>query len=291
MKESLVIVLIAIGMQFNAWSQDEINNYKYVIVPNQFEFLSSKDQYQINSLTKFLFNKYGYTAFLEDDELPEDLKRNRCLALRADVNKVKGGFLKTKIQISLLNCENKVVADSKVGETREKKFEDAYNLALRDAFQTFQNFSYAYQPNSIVVAKNSPNATVKVGKSDQTAAQMEIQRLKEEVKSLKNTDRTDVAQVEKQLVKVESAPNQIKKETSATSAQTVKDLLYAQPLPNGFQIVDTEPKKVMILLNTNMQDTFLVKGKDAMVYKKGDTWIYESYDGDSLQSKTLNLKF
>ena len=45
-------------------------------------------------------------------------------------------------------------------------------------------------------------------------------------------------------------------------------MLYAQPIEGGFQIVDTEPKKVMILLNTDLPDTYIVKGKDAIVHKK-----------------------
>ncbi|TXD82291.1 hypothetical protein ESY86_14770 [Subsaximicrobium wynnwilliamsii] len=291
MKKSVLILIIAICTQFTAWSQEQINAYKYVLIPNQFEFLSAKDQYQINSLTKFLFNKYGYTAFLEDEELPEDLKRDRCLALKADVNKVSGGFLKTKLQMSLLDCNNKVVAASKVGETREKKYEVAYNLALREAFETFQNFDYAYQPTSDSNSKMDDTKADVAAIKDQKAAKKEIERLKNEVESLKNKEREAVSQVEKQVIKAESKTEVMPSAPKNTIVEDTADLLYAQPLDNGYQIVDTEPKKVMILLNTGVQNTFLVKGKDAIVYKRGNTWVYESYETEKLETKTLNLKF
>lgn len=291
MKKSVLIVVIAICTQFSAWSQEQINAYKYIIIPNQFEFLSSKDQYQINSLTKFLFNKYGYTAFLEDETLPADLKRDRCLALKADVHKVSGGFLKTKIQISLLDCNNEVIADSKIGETREKKYEDAYNLAVREAFETFQNFDYNYEPSSKSNSLADEANTVVAITKDQKTAEKEIERLKNEVKSLKDKEREAVSQVEKEVVKATAETEALPAASKTTIVEDTADLLYAQPIANGYQIVDTEPKKVMILLNTGAQNTFLVKDKDAIVYKKGNTWIYESYETDKLETKTLNLKF
>ena len=62
-------------------------------------------------------------------------------------------------------------------------------------------------------------------------------------------------------------------------------------LENGFQIVDTQPKKVMILLNTGTPDVFIVKGKDAIVYKKNGSWIYALNSGNDLKLSDINLKF
>src|SRR5690606_25059413 len=101
------------------------------------DFLKEKDQYQINSITKFLFNKYGYTAFMQDEDLPEDLRNNKCLGLTVDVVK-ENALLKTKLRIDLRDCNGTVIQSSKIGETREKEYAKAYNYALRDAFETFQ---------------------------------------------------------------------------------------------------------------------------------------------------------
>ena len=42
-----------------AFSQTNLNNYKYVIVPKKYDFLKEEDQFRLNGLTKFLFEKYG----------------------------------------------------------------------------------------------------------------------------------------------------------------------------------------------------------------------------------------
>ena len=69
------------------FSQESINDYKYIIVPSQFEFQKSEDSYQLNSLTKFLFNKAGYIAVLSTDNFPDDLAMNRCMALTSKLKK------------------------------------------------------------------------------------------------------------------------------------------------------------------------------------------------------------
>ena len=51
-------------------------------MPNNFEFVNSNDKYQTSSLTKFLFNKHGFKAFIADEILPNDVANNRCLVLQ-----------------------------------------------------------------------------------------------------------------------------------------------------------------------------------------------------------------
>jgi hypothetical protein len=75
------------------------------------------------------------------------------------------------------------------------------------------------------------------------------------------------------------------------STSVKEDMLYAQPITNGFQIVDTQPKKVMILLDTGTPDVFIVKGEDSIVYKKEGFWVYAVNSGENLQLSVLNLKF
>ena len=164
MKQIFLILSLSFLFTFNASSQDEIvniediNKYKYVIIPLRYDIFKKADQYQINSLTKFLFNKYGYTAYFENDTFPDDLYQNRCLALKADVVKVKGGFLTIKVKFNLLDCNNQIVVSSKVGKTREKEFKTAYNMAVRGAFESFQFHNYKYESDTSVATLSSNNS-------------------------------------------------------------------------------------------------------------------------------------
>ena len=43
-----------------SFSQNELNPYKYIIVPKKFNSIKGEeDKYQLNSLTEFLFDKQG----------------------------------------------------------------------------------------------------------------------------------------------------------------------------------------------------------------------------------------
>jgi hypothetical protein len=298
MTRLLYILIFFIGFQTQMNAQASINDYKYIIVPKQLDFLSSQDQYQTSSLTKFLFNKYGYTAFFED-ELPAELSQNRCLGLRSDIKKTKG-FLVTRLQINLVDCNGNIVMSSQEGETKVKEYKKAYQLAIRDAFVTFQFFDYKYVPNEKVLASGNTNTNSSEAK--------EIEKLKKEVEALKEKEKQDAlrlkakeSQIAEQHEKAKNTANEAANEAVIDASKELfgvevvesvkEDMLYAQPIENGFQIVDTQPKKVMILLNTGTPNVFIVKGKDAVVYLKDGAWIYALNTGEDLNLSNLNLKF
>ena len=126
-----------------ALSQKTVNSYKYVLVPNQFNFQKSADSYRINSLTKFLFTKAGYTTLVSNEVFPEDLAKNRCLALSVLINK-SASMLRTKLNIQLVDCNNSVVFTTKEGQSREKEYQKAYHEAIRNAFTDIQELNYSY---------------------------------------------------------------------------------------------------------------------------------------------------
>ena len=277
MTKVFFVVSFLLGSVFYSFSQENINDYKYVIIPNQYSFVSSPDQYQLNSLTKFLFDKYGYTAFLQSEELPQDLRNNRCLALYVDVKKLSA-FLKTKLQIELKNCDGVLVSLSKEGETREKEYSKAYNLALRDAFETYQSFNYKYKPSDKNLAKESTSVV-------NTNNEAEIERLQEELKLLKE---------EKNIVEVVISEEKSKKVEPIIQEVKVKEdnlSLYAQATNNGFQVVDNTPKVVMILLKTSKENTFIVKGENAIVYEEDGFWYISKNDGVKVSVERLDIKF
>jgi len=293
MKKIGIIILMLLLLQFRAISQNNINNYKYIIVPTTYSFFNEEDKFQINSLTKFLFNKYGYNAFLQNETLPQDLINDRCLALYTNVIEEKGLF-KTKLKIDLKDCGGNLVMSSKVGETREKDFAKAYNLALRDAFETFQNLDYQYVPNNkaattemeqqaampVMAQKEEP---VSENKQETVAANANKQVLNEGNKAAVETAGTAAVLADKPTMEI--------KETRVEVVEKSSNVLYAQPIENGFQVVDTTPKIVMILLETGKTNVFAVKGQNAIVYEEDGSWYMSKNDGDKVSVEVLNIKF
>ena len=88
-------------------SAQELADYKYIVIPQKFEFQDEPGQYDLNALTRFLFIKYGFNAYMENEALPADLNASGCNTLyaRADIS----GFLSTKALITLVNCRGKEV--------------------------------------------------------------------------------------------------------------------------------------------------------------------------------------
>ena len=102
MKTKICVFLLILSTTTSLWAQLSINDYKYVSVPDKFDFLKSNDQYQLSSLTKFLLKKNGFTVLNKSDNYPMDLAQNNCLLLNANVVKIKG-LLTTKLQLRTLN--------------------------------------------------------------------------------------------------------------------------------------------------------------------------------------------
>jgi hypothetical protein len=234
MKKLILLLLLVIAAKGIA--QHEINNYRYLILPEKFAFLKQKDQYHLNSLAKLHFEKLGFTVFYDTQTLPDSLVDSNCTKLFADVVS-SGNIITTKLQISLKDCKNRLVAVSKEGKSKEKDFELSYNQAFRDAFTTFRDLGYQYQPKTV-------QSSIEVPKT-----------------------------------------------TSTTAAST--ELLYAQPIPNGFQLVDSSPKVVYKLLATSNASCFIAfKGElQGVLVLKNEEWFFEYYANGQLNSQRVGVKF
>ncbi len=144
MKKVLFVFTLFVSFFVQAQENSDVNSFKYVIVPVKLDFLSEPDQYQTSSLSKFLFEKSGFTTFLSNDVFPDDLSKDRCLALTANIKK-KSAFLATKLYVELIDCRNNVVFKTDVFGTKEKKYTKAYREVLRKAFKPIQGLNYAYK--------------------------------------------------------------------------------------------------------------------------------------------------
>jgi hypothetical protein len=71
------------------------------------------------------------------------------------------------------------------------------------------------------------------------------------------------------------------------------NVLYAQANANGYQLIDTTPKKVMTLQKTSLAEFFIADDGAAkgVVFRKNGEWFFEYYKEDKLVSHKLNIKF
>lgn len=132
------------------FSQKSLNDYSYVVVPEKFDFVSEKDKYQLNSLTKFLFNKHGFNAYFER-ELPDV---RRCDGLWAEVNG-KPAMIRTKVFVILRDCNGEEVYRSEVGTSKLKAYNKTYTAALRKAFLSIEELGVQQQEPSLFREKET----------------------------------------------------------------------------------------------------------------------------------------
>lgn len=152
MKKILFILFIICGT-FSVSAQ-ELNQYKYVIVPESFELSKEKNQFQLNALTKFLFKKYGFETLMKTEEKPLDLQENYCLGLNAKVKDNSGLFV-TKLVVQLEDCRGNIVYETKEGRSRLKDYKKSHHEALRDAFSDIEALDYQFIPGEVSIAAPS----------------------------------------------------------------------------------------------------------------------------------------
>ena len=85
----------------------------------------------------------------------------------------------------------------------------------------------------------------------------------------------------------------ITENSSSSTVNSAKEFFFAQPITNGFQVVDSSPKVVMKLYNTSQKNVFqAVKGTtNGVVLLKENQWFFEYYENGKLVSDAINLKF
>jgi len=135
-----IIFLFFIGLTF---AQNSLNAYKYVIVPDKYDAFKEVDKYQLNSLTKFLFKKYGFKTLSEKAAYPSEVISNPCLAVTAKFNNHSNMFT-TKLNIDLIDCYNKVIFSSDIGKSKIKEYKPSYQEALRNTFISINKLNYSY---------------------------------------------------------------------------------------------------------------------------------------------------
>ena len=249
--KKIITLFVLLVVSTTAFAQN-VNDYKYVIVPSKFSFLKKPNQYNLNALTKSLLEKYGFVVFFDNENLPAEVGDYNCNKLYADVIE-DGNFMTTKLQIVLKDCKGNPLFITDQGSSREKEYGPSYNEAFRAAARSFETLHYKYNGNEIAV--------------------------------------------ERTVVKTINDGTTIKKEIVSTKPETVvpkgKEVFFAQPIANGYQLVDSTPKVVMKIFNTNTKDMFIAeKGQEKGVLRNDNgQWIFDYYTDGKLHSETVYIKF
>ena len=147
---SLSVFILLTNVLF---AQNTLDAYKYVIVPDKFDAFKEADKYQLNSLTKFLFEKYGFQTLSEKTAYPSEVINNPCLAVTAKFNDHSSMFT-TKVNVDLIDCYNKVVFSTDIGKSKIKEYKLSYHEALRNTFISIKELNYSY--DSSLSVKASP---------------------------------------------------------------------------------------------------------------------------------------
>jgi len=190
----LVTFILFFCLISEGFAQKSLSDYSFVIVPEKFDFVNEKDKYQLNSLTKFLFNKHGFNAFFDSNR--PNMKR--CDGLYAEVEG-RPAMIRTKVTVILKDCYGDEVYRSEVGTSKLKAYNKTYTAALRNAFLSIgalgvqQKEPTIFGENEMVVEEDqTPKETVEV-------SPIEV----EEVISVDREDANSNLAVEKELIKTE----------------------------------------------------------------------------------------
>jgi len=305
-------------------AQTNLNDYKYIVVPKKFEDFKKENQYQSSTLIKHLFTKKGFSTLWEDN-LPDDLVNNSSQALFVTLRN-KSSMFKTRTTIVLSDRNKQEIFATAEGDSKQKDYKLSYTEAITEAMKSFDGLQYEYNRKSeinepITVSfkndvKNLDDAKKTPVKSKNQDDKVVVQEATTDRQTYKSKEpkESDYKKVEKsepvveQKTKIEERSSKvaepvsaaIKKskstveEVSTTSTSTDKaNVLYAQELSNGYQLVDSTPRIHLKIRKTSMPNYYLAEGngKSGVVYEKSGKWYFEYYSGNRLLVDELNIKF
>lgn len=159
-----VVLIIGLFLSFVSVAQE---SYKYIIIPSQFSFFTEPNKFGLNELSKSFFQSEGFEVYYDNEKLPDELSKNRCLALYANALENNNMFV-TKIHFELKDCTNNVLLKSELGTSREKQYKLAYTQTFREALSSLKgkiNFKKADEIQNVEVVE-TPKEVVEVSKNE-----------------------------------------------------------------------------------------------------------------------------
>ena len=266
------LLIIALTFSVVLSAQNNTSDQKrYVIVKSTFDFLKQVDRYKTSSFTKFLFQKAGFDTYLDNEDLPEDLYRNKCKAMVVDL-KDNSNLFYTKNYIELSDCNDRLFYTSEKGLSKLKKYDRVYIESIRNAFSTIENLDSIYH-----------------------AFSLEISKLKKDQKNQKESNLVKVTPSKSdESNKPKMTSNTIvssKTNTDDTLEKESYSLLFAQEIEKGYQLLDSKSSVVFVVMKTNDEGKFIIKDKNGILTNNGDHWVAEYYNGDIFITKSYQIKF
>ncbi|MFM7018683.1 hypothetical protein [Flavobacterium sp.] len=255
MKKYIIVALLICTFGF----AQNLNEYKYAMVPSKFSFLKEENAHNLNVLTKLYFQKYDFETYFNNEEAPEEFVVSNCNKIYVYLLENSNMFI-TKLTIVVKDCKGTILATSEVGSSREKEYRVAYNEALRMAFENFPILkSHHYQPSqkSLGIVGEPAKPVVKSDKEE------EIQ--KESI-------------LQKELVQNQMFEKKYK----------------AMATENGYNLIAVSSDyKIFQLFKTSAKEVFIVN-RDAVsgvLLKRNESWYFEYYEGNVFKSEMLNITF
>ena len=143
MKKYLVLFLLSsfVGIAQN------LNEYKYAILPSKFAFSKEENAHNLNAISKMYLQKYGFETYFHNEAAPDEFILSYCNKIFVDVTENSSIFI-TKLKITIKDCKGTILATSEQGTSKEKEYRVAYNEALRMAFDNFSLLkTHQFQPS------------------------------------------------------------------------------------------------------------------------------------------------
>lgn len=250
MKKYILLFLLVFVTGFS----QNLNEYKYAIVPAKFSFLKEENMYNLNVLTKMFMQKYGFETYLSNETAPDDFVNTNCNKVFVDVIPSNGIFT-TKIKVVIKDCKGTILCSSEEGSSRDKEYRIAYNEALRMAFDSFNVLKmHQYKPSEKKMGM--------IGEPTQTVAKTQTESPKsEEVKP---------------------------------SVPSLEALFAKPFGENGFQLLTNNtnvPQYVMTVYKTSSADCYIASkdSNSGVLLKKGGNWFFEYYKEGKLVSQPISI--
>ncbi|MEO1487128.1 MAG: hypothetical protein AAFU57_15380 [Bacteroidota bacterium] len=268
------LLLIVFTTLFSVSGNSQFTDYKYIIIPKQFDAYDAQNKHQTSTLIKFLLKQRGFNS-VYDDVMPNDLLMNRCLGLEADIEDNSTLFA-TKVIILFKNCRGEEIFRTMEGRSKAKDFKTGYREALAEAAESLDGM-----PNEYTGASKSTETLTLNFKDD--VKQLSEEKKQEMVVEQKNT-------TEEQVYKaVEIKDSNLVQETAGNAL----GVLYAQPTEGGYQLVDNTPQVVFKLVATSLEKVYLLEGNglNGVVFEKEGQWYLETAEKGKKKSTPLQIKF
>src|SRR5690606_8403343 len=114
-----------------------------------------RDQFQLNSMTKFYFEKKGFNAYLADSAP----NANRCDGLFAHIEELSS-FLGTKLQLLIKDCNEQEIYRSPEGKSKYKEWQKSYQDALRQVFNKVAPLPVSQGPVALLPNNSRQNPSL-----------------------------------------------------------------------------------------------------------------------------------